>query len=114
MEKSIHSFTEKTVMVILTAISNFWGIPGTIGLFAKKEYYIACIGCFTVVCSFMYHLLDAIQLDIFFIDEGHWHRLDNVGSIASFISLVVFLMDNKDPKVDEKLNYIGLFITLIV
>ena len=29
-----------------------------------------------MVTSFMYHLLDSIDVYEFYIDEGKWHRLD--------------------------------------
>ena len=102
-------------MVFTTAISNFWGIPGLIGMiYVKKDYYNAFLSYFTILTSFMYHLLDAIQIESFLFDEGHWHRLDNIGAITSFISLVVYLMDNPNPAMDEKLNFLGLFLTLIL
>lgn len=32
----------------------------------------------------MYHVLESLDCASFIINEGAWHRLDNIGSILSF------------------------------
>lgn len=32
----------------------------------------------------MYHTLESVDCHYFIIEEGGWHRLDNVGSIVCF------------------------------
>ncbi|MES1910774.1 MAG: hypothetical protein MHM6MM_003306 [Cercozoa sp. M6MM] len=43
-----------------------------------------------MVTSFMYHLADSLNQDVF-LNEGDWHRLDNVGAITGFCTLLMYL-----------------------
>lgn len=67
---------EKSLMVLFTGITNFWGIPSLFSLWERKKYYQFFMGLLTMITSFMYHFMDSIDLESFFFDEGHWHRID--------------------------------------
>jgi hypothetical protein len=41
----------------------------------------------------MYHTLESVDCPFFIIEEGGWHRLDNVGSIVCFQMLFTQLSD---------------------
>ena len=101
MNKYGYNSTEIGIMLLTTTVTNLYFIPGIIGAYSRKHYYNAFIGSFTCFTSFMYHLLDTIGVDMFIVDEGHWHRLDNLGSISSLITIIIFLMDNQDDNYDE-------------
>ena len=66
-----------------------------------------------MITSFMYHLSDSLEYNVLLMDEGHWHKLDNIGSIVSLNSLLIYLLD-VDKKTEDKLNYTSLFITMIL
>ena len=55
--------------------------------------YEAFIGAFTVATSFLYHAADSLDTPVWGMARGKWHRLDNVFSIASFGSWIIYLMD---------------------
>lgn len=110
----LHSTHEMLAMVMITGLTNLWGVPGVILAFKHGWYFNAFIGFFTVLTSFMYHFLQSIQVNEFLFDEGHWHRLDNIGAIVSLITVIVVLMNNQSQLTDEKLNFLGLFITIIL
>ena len=55
--------------------------------------YEAFIGAFTVATSFLYHVADSLDTPVWGMAPGKWHRLDNVFSIASFGSWIIYLMD---------------------
>jgi hypothetical protein len=44
------------------------------------------------------------------MNDGQWHKLDNIGSISAIIAVLVSLMDNKDESFDEHLNYGGFLL----
>lgn len=106
---------EQFLMVLITGISNFAFTPALILLIRKKYYFPVFLGLFTEITSFMYHFMESIALKKFLnMDEYQWHKLDNIGSITCFMSLAVYLMDNRNAEVDAILNYIALIINLIL
>ena len=64
-------------MVIITAITNFAIIPTMVLFYKQRMVFHFFIGCFTFLCSFMYHLLDSLSASKFFLETGEWHRLGN-------------------------------------
>jgi len=106
---------EQFLMVAITAVSNLAFTPALILLIRKKYYFPVFLGLFTEFTSFTYHFMESIALRKFLnMDEYQWHRLDNIGSITCFMSLAVFLMDNRNPELDIILNYTALIINLIL
>ncbi|KRW99986.1 hypothetical protein PPERSA_05489 [Pseudocohnilembus persalinus] len=109
-----YTHNEKVAMAILTALTNFWQIPGCQYMWCQKRYPHFALGLFTMVTSFMYHLLDSLDVEEFFIDQGSWHRLDNLGAICCFVLLMIEFMHFKDRVKEEKLFLLGLFIIIIL
>ena len=106
---------EQFLMVMITGISNLAFTPALFLLIRKKYYFPVFMGLFTEITSFMYHFMESIALKKFMnMDEYQWHKLDNVGSIACFMSLAVFLMDNRNQELDTILNYTALVITILL
>ena len=69
-------------MFVWVALSNFMIFPCMYTFYKRKMYYRFYIGNFTILASFMYHALDALNIEEFIITEYEWHILDNIGSIA--------------------------------
>lgn len=46
--------------------------------------------------------------------QGQWHRLDNIGSIMSFIIWAIHLMDLPDARLERYLHYAFLALVLVV
>jgi len=107
-----YSSNEQLLMLLITAITNFIGIPCTIYLYRMGRIFESYISCFTVLTSFMYHALDSVDCPQFFLTELQWHQLDNIGSIASFMIVFVYVMDNKNEKLDFQL-YLSYFTIAI-
>lgn len=106
---------EQFLMVVITGVSNFAFTPCLILLIRKKYWFPVFFGLFTEITSFMYHFMESIALKKFLnMDEGQWHRLDNIGSITCFMSLAVYLMDNRNAELDTILNYTAIIINLIL
>ncbi|CAG9318624.1 unnamed protein product [Blepharisma stoltei] len=117
---------EKFAMLLITGITNFAFIPTLYLAHVNKHYFPMCIGLFTCFTSFMYHALDSIKWGSFYITSQNWHKLDNIGSIMCFISLIIYWMDNLQVKgkniyvsrhlcdIDIMLNFGGLFLTMLM
>jgi len=107
-----YNSNEQLLMLLITALTNFGGIPVTVYLYRMERFFEAFISCFTVLTSFMYHASDSLDTSKLFLTELQWHQLDNIGSITCFMIVFVHLMDNKDWKLDLQL-YLGCFTIAI-
>ncbi|CAG9327154.1 unnamed protein product [Blepharisma stoltei] len=117
---------EKFAMLIITGITNFFGLPAIYVCYKKKLYFPFCIGLFTCFTSFVYHSLDSVLWSSFYIKSQEWHKLDNIGSIMCFITLMIYWMDNLQQKdkttytsrpycdLDLFLSFSGLFLTMLM
>jgi len=105
--------SEMYMMVVTTALTNLAVIP-TICMFYQQKKMLQVFGALlATVPSFMYHLLESLDIKEIFLGEGQWHRLDNVGSICCFSCLFVYLMDNQDDFKDAKFNYSYFGISIL-
>lgn len=118
-------FQEKVVMFFLTGLSNLCCFPVLLVIYKRKMVFGTMIGVFTFICSFLYHSMESLEIQEFYLTYSDWHRLDNIGSIMSLIYLFVHLMDNLEYSngiylsaheniIDRVLCYLGLFITLLM
>jgi len=80
--------TEMILMAIITALTNFNGIPGVLINHKRKCAHSTFVGAFVTICSFMYHFCESLGIRII-LNEGEWHRLDNVGAICGIVSLKI-------------------------
>ena len=108
-----YSPNEQLLMLLTTGITNVAGIPACVLVFRTGRIFEGYIAAFTVFTSFMYHAMESVTAERMFLGEGEWHRLDNIGSITCFITLLVHLMDNNNKKLDFHLNMSGFIITII-
>lgn len=114
---------ETYVQVLSTGLTNFSCLPGLYIIYRRGLILQFYIGLLTLTTSFMYHVTETLRVNVW-IDPGKWHKLDNIGSIMSLISVCVYLMDNVDKKKDiwkssyeskqdRHLLYIGMGLTLV-
>lgn len=77
-------------------------------LAAASPAYISArrIPSAAVVVSNMYTMLNANS-------QGQWHRLDNIGSVMSFIIWAIHLMDLPNPLHQRYLQYVFLALVLV-
>ena len=65
-----YNSSEKLLMALITAITNFSTIPTCIIIYKRQLNFPFAICIFTVTSSFMYHLLDSLGIDVFFLEEA--------------------------------------------
>jgi hypothetical protein len=107
-----YSYNEKYLMSVITGISNFACLPGILLMSAYNRPYELFMGIFTMITSFMYHVTESIDVDIY-ITPGKWHELDNIGSICCINSLLISLMNGyKNKDIQLRLNLFSLIIVL--
>eukprot|EP00758_Cryptobia_borreli_P003360 Tbor_TRINITY_DN3699_c0_g1::TRINITY_DN3699_c0_g1_i4::g.370::m.370 len=101
------------VVFITCALSHMCIIP-TINQFLQKHWlFEAALYLFGTCCSFMYHLCQAFDITLF-LDELHWHRLDNITAISTFGVIFIYLSVLRDPTTDFCLKIMVLFIAIVV
>jgi len=108
---------EKMGWVVITVVSNASAIPALTVLWRDQQIFPFFVGCFTLLCSVMYHLCDSLQIygaDGIWLGEGAWHRLDNVGSIMIFAVFFVYLMDFEDPRYEALVQYFSFGIVILL
>ncbi|CAD8133704.1 unnamed protein product [Paramecium octaurelia] len=98
---------------MITGLSNFATVPALYVVKKQNMIYQFYIGIFTLLTSFMYHTLESFDCSYFIIEEGGWHRLDNIGSITCFQMLFTQLSDFQNLEFETILNYFGLLVTMI-
>ncbi|KAI9912371.1 hypothetical protein PsorP6_005068 [Peronosclerospora sorghi] len=120
---------EMVMMLIVTGSTNIFMAPAIYSLFYRKYVFevrynteptchaprleqAAFIGTFTMITSFMYHVCDSIDGPLW-LTEGQWHRLDNIGSIMSFIMWSIHLMDLNHAILERYLQYFFLALVMI-
>mmetsp|Transcript_33979 Transcript_33979/g.59213 ORF Transcript_33979/g.59213 Transcript_33979/m.59213 type:complete len:254 (+) Transcript_33979:1345-2106(+) len=114
---------ELWMQVLTTGVTNFSCLPGLYIVYKRGLLLHFYIGLLTLTTSFMYHVTETINMTVW-INPGKWHKLDNIGSIMSLISVCVYLMDNVDKeenyyksafetRQDRHLLYVGMGLTLV-
>lgn len=63
------------MMLIITGFTNLAIIPTIMIFYKQKMMFQFFISWFTFITSSMYHILDSLSGDRFFLEIGEWHRL---------------------------------------
>ena len=100
---------ERLQQLLIVAGTNAISIPAIWKLMKYGCYFEMWIGISTAFVSVMYHSAEALRQPILGMNDGQWHRLDNVFAIMSFVSLILWLMDN-NPRTDEFLRWMFMAI----
>ena len=108
---------ERLAVVFIAGLTNISIIPALRHISKHNSNLHVFIGCFTVLTSTCYHIAEAMHGQrLFYLNEGNWHRLDNIGSIASFNLLGIYLLDiGVDyPQVRAFLEFFQLGLVMIL
>ena len=107
-----YSPEERIVKALFSFISNLAFIPIVRLMYLKNRHYHFIIGFFTICFTIFYHLCDDLDISLIF-NVQRWHKLDNIASITSLSSLIIYLMNIQDNNINLMLNYVSFFIVLI-
>lgn len=77
------------MMTLICIVSNGFLLNNFLLAWKRNKPHILFTTGLTLVTSFMYHLSDSLGRDDLFLEELEWHRLDNIGAIASFVCIVM-------------------------
>eukprot|EP00771_Trimastix_marina_P000577 gnl/Trimastix_PCT/1596.p1 GENE.gnl/Trimastix_PCT/1596~~gnl/Trimastix_PCT/1596.p1 ORF type:complete len:222 (+),score=2.62 gnl/Trimastix_PCT/1596:58-723(+) len=76
----------------------FTTVATNLGALLPISYTLRCClpfetlcGVFTMMVSIMYHLCECLGILVLEMNDGQWHRLDNVGAILSWGSLCLHM-----------------------
>jgi len=84
---------EVWAVMLITVFTNASGIPAILYSWRIDSPFSTVIGFFTCLFSTLYHLGDTIDDRFGGMNEGNWHRLDNVFAILSFVGIFLYIMD---------------------
>jgi hypothetical protein len=85
-----------------------------------KMYFEVVIGCCAFTTSCLYHICEVLRIRILSMNDGQWHRLDNVFAITMMQCIVLYLTtDNygyelsvNQQEKDEFVKWICMVVTL--
>ena len=109
-----YTLSERIIMGILNALSNFVILPTLFLLYHHKDIFSYYIAYFSLLVSVMYHLCESLDI-VIILEQLKWHELDNIGAIYSFSQMTLPLTKlNKNLNYKTKKNYIFFFFLLLI
>ena len=108
---------ESEGLFITNVLSHIFMCLPIIQLLKRRWTFEACIHCFGILSSFMYHFVQAYQFTNgppFQIEEIQWHFLDNVAVLACFGVWFTYLAALRDPFTDMWIKVSTVMISIIV
>lgn len=108
-----YSVPEEYLMLIFAWITHIFMLPVILLTLRTREFWMTFMTTLTFVASLMYRTLDTITSFYIVLGEESWHRLCNIGTIASLLLVIIHLMDNQDPDLDTQLAYLGFTVSLL-
>ncbi|RNF21423.1 uncharacterized protein Tco025E_03473 [Trypanosoma conorhini] len=98
---------------ITCCLSHLALLPSIRYLQKRGMHYEVCVSTFAAVVSFLYHATESLRMP-FFLSTMRWHRLDNIGAIASITIVCLHLCCFESEKLLEYLKYAFLFLTIVL
>ncbi|KAL0490385.1 CA4 [Acrasis kona] len=85
-------FTSKQFLQSLTVVvTNGFIAPLIIECYHAEHYTEVVIGFMTFLTSVCYHVCEALRMRIWDMNDGNWHRLDNVFIVLSAQNLLYYI-----------------------
>ncbi|KAL0479794.1 hypothetical protein AKO1_007410 [Acrasis kona] len=82
---------DKIVEALIVFVTNLTAVPPLIGIIRKGAYVEGIIGFMSLVTSIFYHVCDSTGIEVWNMNAGNWHRLDNVFVILVAQEIAYFL-----------------------
>ncbi|ETO33571.1 hypothetical protein RFI_03533 [Reticulomyxa filosa] len=106
---------EMYVVIITTGLSNLCMLPTVLRVLKRHPPCFGSIGVFGLIVSMCYHVAEALpDQQLFGLDEGQWHRLDNIASIGSFNAVFVYMCDIQDSHMRELLQLFQVSVVVVL
>jgi hypothetical protein len=99
-------------MFLFNVPTNVFCIPTLVVLYRKRLAFQFCVGFFTAIASFTYHLCESIAAERILLTELEWHKLDNIGSIVCFVMMFVYWADVQNDFLELMLNMSALLLAV--
>jgi hypothetical protein len=84
--------TEEKLQVLTVVLTNFCAIPSLISCITRELFTEAIIGGMSILTSIFYHTCQTTRFSIWSMNDGRWHRLDNVFVILCCQGLAYYLL----------------------
>jgi len=96
---------ELTATAWVNVVSNLCMLPAIYVAVRQGLRFEAAVGCFAILASSLYHLCEPTGFRIYGMNDGQWHRLDNIGACMCFVNLFIYLCDIRERWIEEYLRY---------
>jgi hypothetical protein len=83
--------SDRYLMVLTTVVTNSFIWPPTIISFRSGLYAESVTGAMLFITSTMYHIGEILNVNIWGMSYGKWHRLDNIFVIVSLQNIFFYL-----------------------
>ena len=107
-----HDHTDDWIVCLTVVLSHVTMGPTLVYLIKKGWHFECFITVFSIMTSFLYHSCQAFHTT-FILNEGHWHRLDNIGAITAFAIFYIHLATIENGSLDAALKYFAFFVAII-
>jgi hypothetical protein len=91
-KRSLSFELERTMQLFTVVLTNLVGLPAMFVCIRREFYPEAIIGGMCLLTSTFYHVTQTAQFSIWNMNDGQWHRLDNVFVILTCQGLAYFLV----------------------
>mmetsp|Transcript_148305 Transcript_148305/g.259197 ORF Transcript_148305/g.259197 Transcript_148305/m.259197 type:complete len:224 (-) Transcript_148305:230-901(-) len=97
---NLQTWEETLMAMFICIITNASMLFFIVAQFRNKNWFEAVLGIATILVSTLYHSAEILGTSILGMNDGQWHRLDNVFAILCLSSLCVFFMCNNSNNDD--------------
>jgi len=105
---------ENQSTAIMCSSTNLLMFPTLVLMWRQELRFEAVFGGFVMLTSTLYHFLEPIGGTFLGMNDGQWHRLDNIGAAMCFVNVFTYLCDFRDRLHDETIKYCFLVLVLIL
>jgi len=93
-----YDWMERMLQVITVSLTNMFALPALFICYSNGMYGQIVIGFMTLLTSTLYHTCETLRIKIWGMNDGKWHRLDNVFIILSIQQIIVYMLLNDHVK----------------
>mmetsp|Transcript_29042 Transcript_29042/g.69302 ORF Transcript_29042/g.69302 Transcript_29042/m.69302 type:complete len:245 (+) Transcript_29042:39-773(+) len=105
---------ELQATALVNMASNLCMLPAIVRIWQQELRWEAVSACLSVLTSLLYHLCETTGMTFFSMNDGQWHRLDNIGAVICFTNLFIYLSDIRDVAKDQYTKFSFLALVLIL
>ncbi|CCD15920.1 unnamed protein product [Trypanosoma congolense IL3000] len=100
------------IICIISVLSHTTFLPTIHSFFRRRYAFESAMALFGFAASLLYHICQDLNIEIF-MDEGAWHRMDNIFVLSFVGAWSVYMCTFRDPFVERITKYSLLMVCMI-